>query len=136
MPFCPKCRYEYEVGTGLCPDCNVKLVASLADPADFPRGEDGVVYDNWVALARLSSSEYADMIEEVLRDNHIPVVTICGTGHFGLTGQMGLSSFRPIGGGYTIAVPEDFVADADACGLSVLGEDWEKGRLVDIDERD
>jgi hypothetical protein len=29
MPFCPKCRYEYNPGVTVCPDCDLKLVPKL-----------------------------------------------------------------------------------------------------------
>ncbi|MBD3333170.1 hypothetical protein GF356_10000 [candidate division GN15 bacterium] len=131
MPFCPQCRFEYNPDKKTCPDCEVALVESL------PEAEELVTkYDNWVALARLTSHQYAEMIQDSLRDKDIPVVVHSGTGHFGVTGQMGPSSFRPIGGGYTVHVPTEFVVEADTIGSAMFGDDWKKGRLVDIDESD
>lgn len=31
MPFCPNCRYEYQEGIKICPDCNIPLVPELID---------------------------------------------------------------------------------------------------------
>jgi hypothetical protein len=134
MPYCPKCRYEYKQGIIDCPECEVPLVGSLSELADLAGSEDGETYENWVALARLTSPQYVGMLEEVLRDDNIPVVVVRGAGYFEVTGQMGLTSFAPGGGAYTLMVPEEFVADADAHGLSIMGEDWAKSRLVDIEE--
>lgn len=131
MPFCPKCRYEYTSGVDVCPDCDVKLVASLPDEDEE---NDGLgEYDNWVHLARLTSPQSADMVEEVLREKNIPVVIYSGTGHFGMVGQMGPSSPRPVGGGYSVYVPEDFIADADQEALIILGEEWRNAKLIDIE---
>ncbi|MEW6410836.1 MAG: hypothetical protein AB1483_00015 [Candidatus Zixiibacteriota bacterium] len=128
--FCPKCRYEYEAGVEVCPDCDEPLVASLpVEDAD-----DGEGYEDWVQLARLTSQQSAAMILEVLREKDIPAVILSGAGHFGLTGQMGPSSYRPIDGAYSVVVPEDFVVDADREGQAILGEEWERSRLVDIGE--
>jgi hypothetical protein len=130
MPFCPKCGYEYEHEVTVCPDCDVALVDTrpVTEESELLRE-----YEDWVPLARLTSPQYAEMIEEALSEKDIPVVIQGGTGHFGVTGQMGTSSFRPIGGGYTIHVPAEFVEDADIEGEAILGDDWIKGRLVDID---
>jgi len=123
--FCPKCRYEYQPHLTECPDCNEKLVAVLPDE---PKEESPEV--TWVQLARLTSFPSAHMIIDVLRSRDIPAVVLSGGGHFGHTGQMGSTSYRPIDGAYyTIAVPEEFVAEADAEAEAVLGEEWAKGRL-------
>ncbi len=134
MPFCPKCRFEYEAGTKECPDCNEKLVDVLPpEPAEFAPDSE---YKNWIPLARLTSEQYAEMIEERLEQVNIPVVILSATGHFGMTGQMGPTSFNPAGSWYQVMVPEEFAADADIEGQALLGDDWVKARLVDIDEED
>ncbi|MBU0984525.1 MAG: hypothetical protein KKA42_11680 [candidate division Zixibacteria bacterium] len=133
MPFCPKCRFEYKVGSDVCPDCGERLVDSLPVPEVSSIGEEPErVYERWVSLVRLTSQQYAAMVLEALHAEQIPAVTRGGTGHFGQTGQMGMSSFRAVGGGYTLAVPEEFVEQADAVGAGIMGEDWVKARLIDI----
>lgn len=136
MPYCPTCRYEYKPGILTCPDCETALVESLPEAADPEGGDEGNSYEGWVALARLTSPQYVDMLEEVFRDHNIPVVMLRGAGMFEATGQMGTTSYQPAGGGHTVFVPEEYVGDADALGVSVLGEDWVKARLVDIEETD
>ena len=129
--FCPKCRYEYKDGVSICPDCDERLVASL--PTDDDDANDGPVYDDWIQLARLTSFEYAEMVAEALRENDIPVIVHSGTGHFGQTGQMGVSAFRPVGGGLSLAVPREFVVEADQVAETILGDDWKNARLIDIE---
>ncbi len=129
--FCPKCRYEYQASVKTCPDCNEPLVEFL--PAD-EQGDDER-YKDWVQLARLTSQPSAEMLLEVLREKEIPSVILSGAGHFGQTGQMGPSSFRPIDGAFSLMVPRDFVVDADREGEAVLGEEWKRSRLVDIGEK-
>ena len=133
MPFCPKCRYEYNIGVITCPDCDEQLVDQL--PVDI---EDDSLYDSdkyadWVQLARLTSYEYANMIVEVLHAKEIPAVILSGAGHFGQLGQLGPSSSRPVGGAYSIMVPREFVIDADREAESIMGDDWKKYRMVNID---
>ena len=98
MPFCPKCRYEYQPGVSVCPDCNETLVASLPPETEEPSDELIEKYEDWVQLARLTSQPSAEMIMEVFREKKIPAVLLSGSGHFGITGQMGMSSFRPVNG--------------------------------------
>lgn len=128
MPFCPSCHYEYDDDVFTCPDCEVELVDELPEESDEPE------YEDWTALARLNSEQEMEMVQEVMRNEGIPVVVQSGTGHFGVTGQMGMSSFRPIGGGYSLLVPYEFLERADRIGSGLLGEEWDKLRLIDLEE--
>ena len=133
MPFCPNCRYEYREGMVTCPECNEKLVPVIAEEAVNNLSDTDKPDHDWVQIARLSSREYAEMVVEVWRARQIPAVIHSGTGHFGITGQMGPSSFRPIGGGYSLMVPREHVAEADQEAALILGDEWEKSKLIDID---
>lgn len=135
MPFCPKCRYEYRPGVSRCPDCDEPLVDKLP-PAAGPDRERIIDDKDWVAMVRLTSRQYAELIVEELRTKNIPVIMRSNTGHFGETGQMGTATFRPIGGGYILFVPSDFIEQADNEGEAVLGEVWTTSRLVDFEQGD
>ncbi len=100
MPFCPSCRYEYKEGIIECPDCGDKLVESL--PEEVQPAVDEERHIDWVALARLTSSQYAEMVLEGLRAKNIPAVIKSTGGHFGQTGQLGPSSYRPVAGGFIV----------------------------------
>ncbi len=130
MPFCPKCFTEYNEGVEQCADCNSPLVPVIPDiEVELPPE-----YKDWIHLARLTSSEYAEMVLEILQKKEIPSVILSGAGHFGLTGQMGMSSFRRVGGGYSLMVPREFVKDADHEAALIVGDEWEKARLIDIEQ--
>ncbi len=130
MPFCPECKYEYESPITTCPECSVSLVSQLPEPA----AEVTLTPDDWVALARLTSKEYADMVEEGLRSKDIPVVILSGGGHFAVTGQMGSGSVMASGGGFSVMVLKERVAEANRECQIILGEAWDEARLVDINE--
>jgi len=74
------------------------------------------------------------MVMEALRAKDIPAVIHSDAGHFGQTGQMGTSSFRPMGGAYTLMIPRDHIVEADREAATILGDVWEKSRLCDLDE--
>ncbi len=130
MPFCPKCRYEYEEGIFRCPDCDEPLVDRLEEDK---KGEE---YKDWIEIARLTSPQFAQMVLEVLHEKEIPAVISSSSGFFGETGQMGIASFAPAGGGFSLLVPEKFVSIADKEAALVLGEVWEKSKLFDIEEEE
>ena len=134
MPFCPNCRYEYRDDVSHCPDCDARLVESLPPLPVEETPSDAAEYKDWVQIARLNSDNYAQMIIEAWQSAEIPGIVLSGTGHFGLTGQMGPSSFRPVGGHYSLLVPREFVVEADAVAGSILGEDWDKSKLINIEE--
>lgn len=129
MPFCPKCRYEYKPGIAVCADCGEELVDIL--PEQTEESEKGTVLnaEDWQQIGRLTSQQYAEMLEEALRSSGIPVVILSGAGHFAYTGQMGTGSYRAVGGAFSIMVPRDKAEDADLVAQQILGEVWEKSRL-------
>lgn len=132
MPFCPVCRYEYEANVTECPDCEEELVASLPQPRDETIDLPSQ-YDDWIELARFTSQPTASMVIEALHSKDIPAVIISGTGHFGATGQMGTDSFRAVGGGFTLIVPEEFAHEADQEASIIVGDEWPRIRLIDVE---
>jgi len=132
MPFCPKCGYEYGEKITTCPDCHEKLVASLTEGGGKSDSDDETAYKNRIQVARLTSPQHAEMALEVLRAKNIPAVILSGAGYFGQTGQFGTSSFQPVGGAYSLMVPQEHVANADQEARQILGEVWEKSKLVNI----
>ena len=126
--YCPNCGLEYDDGEDHCHDCGEDLVS---DKPESTEAEEAI-YKDWVEIARLTSLQSAEMLLEVLRNKDIPSVLRSGAGYFGQTGQMGPSSYQPVGGAFTLLVPQDFVADADREGTAILGEEWTNAKLVDI----
>ena len=125
MPFCPKCKYEYNQTVSTCPDCGEKLVAVLPPKLDVFDIDLAKEYKEWVLIATLTSQQYAEMCLEGLRSKDIPAILHSGTGHFGLLGQMGISSYRPVEGYYKLIVPKEFAEDARNEAQIILGDQWE-----------
>ncbi len=78
MPYCPKCRDEFQDWVKTCPDCRVALVTELPAPSkSAKRGKTG---DSLVHIADAPNEPVARMWVEVLENNGIR----CSTrgGHF------------------------------------------------------
>lgn len=133
MPFCPVCKYEYNVECSTCPDCEERLVAELPPESETSQEVPEDKYKDWVPMARFNSDMTAEMVLETLRMNDVPAIIVSGAGHFGQTGQMGISLLQPVGGNYTLMIPHDRVAETDEICQAILGEEWQKMKIVDIE---
>lgn len=154
--FCPKCKYEYNSEVSICPDSHETLVTedelkNIIEDEKKVSSETivdelkklGFLYQfehatahskdiEWVHIARLNSQQMAEMILEVLHAKNIAAVIHSETGYFGITGQLGMSSYRPIGGGYSLFVDKNSVIEVDNEAKVILGDEWEKCKLVNI----
>jgi len=80
MPFCPKCRDEFQDWVKTCPDCRVALVAELPlEPDPTPRGarpwrpfKSAKSKDEPVLLASAPNEPEARMWAGILEDKGIP----------------------------------------------------------------
>lgn len=80
MPWCPKCGSEYRDGFTECASCGVKLVDKLTDEqkkqAEMEERRDMVLPEGMsrpVAVFTAKNRLEAESIEDMLRDNDIPV---------------------------------------------------------------
>ena len=80
MPWCPKCGSEYRDGFTECASCCVKLVDKLTDEqkkqAEMGERRDMVLPEGMsrpVAVLTAKNRLEAESIEDMLRDNDIPV---------------------------------------------------------------
>ena len=80
MPWCPKCGSEYRDGFTECASCGVKLVDKLTDEqkkqAEMEERRDMVLPEGMsrpVAVFTAQTRLEAESIEDMLRDNDIPV---------------------------------------------------------------
>ncbi len=80
MPWCPKCGSEYRDGFTECASCGVKLVDKLTDEqkkqAEMEERRDMVLPEGMSRLVAVFTAKNrleAESIEDMLRDNDIPV---------------------------------------------------------------
>lgn len=70
MPFCPKCRDEFQDWVSVCPDCRVKLVYNLK-PLPKPVKKNKLASEKIVTIARFSHPEEADIVSARLESEGI-----------------------------------------------------------------
>lgn len=130
MPYCPKCRFEYNLEITRCPDCDVELVEQLFEEEVEYSDERSLEEAGWVPIGILTANSYAEMVAEGLRDNGIEAEVIAQAGYFGISGMMGDGSYAPGGSGYVILVPTAQVEAANEIAELLLGDIWVKSRLT------
>ncbi len=121
MPYCPQCRYEYEVGVLVCPDCNRPLVDQLPPEVTAAESPD----DSWVVVGKVASQVKAEMAREALDSSQVPSVVLSST--FGAYGR-GLDFQFGVGNsdasGNVIMVPREYREEALVVLEAILGEDF------------
>jgi hypothetical protein len=98
--FCPKCRFEYNPGVNVCPDCEIELVSQL--PAE---DDPEVAYDEPVPVFESGDMSVLLVAQSMLENEDIP---------FWLKGSMvadyvsgGGMGLNPAGGPYKVLVRTD-----------------------------
>jgi hypothetical protein len=86
MPYCPRCRYEYQEGTARCADCGAALVAFL--PETWRR----------VKLVELYTGRSLEtrMLQETLRQHGIPSLVRAAEPLRGIIGDAALPMFEQL----------------------------------------
>ena len=103
MSFCPKCKYEYQPGVLMCPDCNVQLVDRLPEAPRAATPPD----DSWIEVAGVGSGLSTDLAMGALENANIPSTVI--TSSFGARGkELNFSDGIPKGALNVILVPKEF----------------------------
>jgi transcription initiation factor TFIIIB Brf1 subunit/transcription initiation factor TFIIB len=72
MPYCPKCKYDYEKWVKECPDCGVVLVAGSAPEEVEGEAVDSDDQEDAVLLAQSDNSMQIEFLLDVLDEQGIP----------------------------------------------------------------
>ncbi len=118
--FCPSCKYEYQEGIRVCPDCNEKLVDKLPSAA-VPSAT--TPDDSWVEMGKVNSRISSDLAKGSLDSNNIPSVIMSSRfdSHTGNVSKLfGLASGSE---GDIILVPREYRDEAAIILEAVLGDD-------------
>jgi hypothetical protein len=105
------------------------LVSHLPDEKQAGHHEVGTQYQKWVPLACLDDRYTGEMVVEGLRAKTIPAVLYSTAGHTGFFGLMSSDILNPMGHGYYIMVPLEFIEDADREGELMMGDSWHACRI-------
>ncbi len=121
MPYCPKCKYVFQSGIGICPDCEVPLVNhSLAG-----RGAAMVPDDSWVVVGGVIDREETQVAKGSLDSSNIPSMVLPSRiGWFGNEGASSRPRANDEDDGNLIMVPREYHEEAAAILDAVLGEDY------------
>lgn len=65
--FCPNCKYEYNVGIRVCPDCDTKLVEKLPEEKNEPSIDESKT----VEVFQTSDRSILSFAKSILEENDI-----------------------------------------------------------------
>ena len=122
MPYCPRCRFEYDISELVCPECREVLVDQLTTnhSAAAVRPDD-----SWVVIAGISGPTESRLAKGSLDSNNIPAIVLPSNLTALGTGAPLLDGYRPRSREEEhIMVPREFQEEAVMVLKTVLGEDF------------
>ena len=120
MSYCPKCKYVFQDGMGICPDCDVPLVEHKLPS----RGSAVVPDDSWVVVGGIIDFEETKVAKGSLDSSNIPSMVLPSRiGWFGHTPTNPRPDPEDIDDGNLIMVPREYHEEAAAILEAVLGDD-------------
>ncbi|HOP07852.1 MAG TPA: hypothetical protein PLF13_11250 [candidate division Zixibacteria bacterium] len=121
MPYCPRCKFEYNITELICPECDEILVDSLKATSNAAQTPDG----SWVVVGGVDRGYESDLAKGSLDSNNIPSVMLPPSLHVPLERMAPTGAVDPDGGdAKLIAVPREFLQEAVVILKSVLGDDF------------
>ena len=120
MPFCPKCKYVFQNGIGICPDCDEPLVEHSVSGG----GAAMVPDDSWMVVGGVVDNDQKRVAKGSLDSSNIPSMVLPSrfTGFGSDIPQQPARSNSPDEGSL-IMVPREFHEEALAILEAVLGDE-------------
>lgn len=120
MPFCPKCKYVFQNGIGICPDCDVPLKEHSSNGGGAAMTPD----DSWMVVGGVVSNDQTRVAKGSLDSSNIPSMVLPSKfAAFGSESPPQPVDTKIPNGGSLIMVPREFHDDALAILEAVLGDD-------------
>jgi len=120
VAYCPKCRYEYEIGVLICPDCNEPLVDQLPPEKTAAMTPDR----DWVAVGSVASEMKAEIAKGSLDSSNIPSLVLSSNFSAYGRGMDFQSGLMPsLTRGNVVMVPREYREAAALILEAVLGDD-------------
>jgi len=122
MPFCPRCKCEYDVSVLVCPECH----EVLGEQPDKAKGRAAISPDDsWVVVGGVDRGYETETARNSLDTHNIPSVLISPILHIPPTGLMVPHKIDgETGEARLIMVPREFQEEAIGLLRTVLGEDF------------
>ena len=121
MPFCPTCKFEYQPGHNICPDCGDELVASL-DSGASPAAESPD--DSWTSICQIGGGMNSTLAKGSLDSNNIPSIVMSSSldaaSFSRLTAGLSGSSAE----GNVLMVPREYRDQAVLILQAILGDEF------------
>lgn len=125
MALCPDCRYEYEPGITLCPDCGAPLVDALPEASRGPHEND------YVLLTKVGEQEASSLHSFLKSEGFHPILLLDQEGAV-MRMYVGRSCF-----GAEIHVPKEELSEAkEALAAFRRPPDWSRVDFGKPDEPD
>lgn len=125
MPFCPKCKYVFQNGIGICPDCDEALVEYSLSGQGAAMAPD----DSWMVVGGVVSHDQTRVAKGSLDSSNIPSMVLPSKfAAFGNVKLQAPSDTNSPDEGSLIMVPREFHEEALAILEAVLGDELYGGK--------
>jgi hypothetical protein len=120
MPFCPKCKYVFQNGIGICPDCDEALVEYTLSGRSAAMMPD----DSWMVVGGVVSHDKTQVAKGSLDSSNIPSMVLPSkfAAFRSENPQQPIDTNSPDEGSL-IMVPREFHEEALAILEAVLGDE-------------
>ena len=120
MPYCPKCKYVFQNGMGICPDCDEPLVEHSTSGGTAAMVPD----DSWMVVGSIVNHNQTRVAKGSLDSSNIPSMVLSPKfAPFGSESPQQPEKSSGTKEGSLIMVPREFHDEALAILEAVLGDE-------------